>query len=374
MGQRVDRVDTPASEEDLAKAIINAWQKNFGQVPYKEQVAILLAQISLETAQGKAIHNYNVGNITTSGKDSDYFDDLTTKEQVSPGKFEKKNLKYRAYLNLNDGVAQYINLISNPTGRYKDAWDHVLSPDPVAYSKALKQMGYYTANEAPYTKGLTSLFDRYKKSDLIKVQEIENKIKKLKDIKQKGSKLKEKDVKKIDDLIKKIRSELPTESSSSLADSSEPKLSELSNSDFLNELNQTIDIYSNAATKISILKLAQLPQNIFKLQIESNDITDSIEFSNILCYALDEKLSSKSFIHTNGQNVEIECKIAGPLNTCYNAIKEITEVVSDSFSTATKKIGSVKVFANITTNKSSYPAITVEAYESNHRKFLLKFV
>ena len=69
MGNRVQRVKTEVSEDQMAQAIIDAWKKLFGNPPAKEQVSMILAQNALETANRKSMWNNNVGNITTDGKE-----------------------------------------------------------------------------------------------------------------------------------------------------------------------------------------------------------------------------------------------------------------------------------------------------------------
>ena len=161
MGKRVDKIKTPVSEYEMGLAMIKGWEKLFGERPSKEQVSLLMAQNALETGHRKSMWNYNVGNITTNGKDPyDYFDTLPTNEQIAPGKWKKMNLKYRAYPNLEAGVLDYLKFLSQ-NSRYASAWRHILNPDPVNFSKKLKEANYYTANEAPYTKTLKSLFEKF---------------------------------------------------------------------------------------------------------------------------------------------------------------------------------------------------------------------
>ena len=156
---RVKRIKTDVSEGEMISAINYCWRELFGTPPTKEQVSMIMAQNDLETDHRRAMWNYNVGNITTyAGLGYDYIDDLTTSEQVSPGKWEKRNLKYRAYNTLEDGVMDYLKFLST-NSRYSSAWEHIKNPDPEKYSKALKAAGYYTANEAPYTKAFISLFN-----------------------------------------------------------------------------------------------------------------------------------------------------------------------------------------------------------------------
>jgi hypothetical protein len=125
--------------------------------------------------------------------------------------------------------------------------------------------------------------------------------------------------------------------------------------------------------KSSELKL--LPTHSILIEVNSSDINSSIEFSRILCTALDEELLSKSFTHTDGASVEIECDIAGPARTCLTAVKEISDCTKNSFKNVTKKIGSVTIDTKIKLHKKSkYPAISLKSAENNYRKFLLKFI
>ena len=363
--------NTDVSQENVIDAIVTVWQEKFGKLPFKEQVAILLAQISLETGNMKRMYNFNVGNITTDGKSHKYYDDLTTKEQVAPGQYQYLNLKYRAYPTLLDGVKDYINFLSS--SKRASAWNYIENPDPVSYSKALKDLGYYTADEIRYTKPLVSLFETFSKSKkLDKLQEMKIKLRDLKDIKDSKKDMTAREEKELNNLIEKVQSELiilENKPDKSL----EGNMPDLDVDKFIGELDSALDHYSEGGKYLSQQDRDLLPQNIFSIAVASSNLIDSVEFSNILCYALDDKLLSKSFVHTNGQNVEIECHIAGPSSTCLAAIQDISNVVADSFSLATKKIGSVKVKTKVTANKSSYPPITIEAADLNHRKFLLKF-
>lgn len=345
MGNRVERVQTNVSELEMAQAIISAWQQLFGTPPAKEQVALVLAQNALETGHRKSMYNFNIGNITTSSKGPyNYYDTLTTSEQTSPGVWEKKNLKYRAYNNLQEGVVDYLKFLSNPSGRYSEAWQHILHPNPVSYSQALKKAGYYTANEAPYTKYLTSLFEKFNKSTVF------NKPKQP-------------------STPTGVEPDMEPDMGSNTGSDMEPDI-------FENDLNPVLDQYLDKAASANKGNYKKyLQNNIINIKVRSSDVVDSIEFSNILCQAIDEELLGESFIHTNGNNVEVECNIAGPTNTCLAAVNELTQIVANKFKLATRKIGSININTNISLNKKSlYKPISLKVAELNHRKFLLKFI
>lgn len=338
MGKRIPRIKTEVSESQMAQAIIESWKELFnGTVPTKDQVAMVLAQNALETGHRKSLWNFNIGNITTDGKGSfDFFDDLETNEQIAPGSWKKMNLKYRAYPTLKDGMKDYLKLLSGK--KYSNAWEHIINPNAISFSKALKQQGYYTADEAKYTKTMKSLFDRFSKSDSYE--------------KAKSGK---------DDLSKKYvanQNNIPSKNDA---------------------LISTIDDYLQqiAASEKSYKKLYKqyLPLNNILIKIQSNDIVNSIEFSRILCSALDEKLLAKTVSFSNNNLVEVECSINGPSNDCFNAVKQLTTALSDTFKTATIKIGGVTILTKCVTDKrSSYKPINSIMAFNQYNKFLLKFI
>lgn len=349
MGTLVERVQTKVSEGEMAQAIVNAWRTLFGSEPYKEQVALIMAQNSLETANREKMWNYNVGNITTDGKgEYDYFEAI---DKYTTGPQANKPFKFRAYRTLQDGIVDYLKFLSTRSN-FSQAWQHILNPDPVSYSKALREANYYTGSEAAYTKSLKSLFDTFKKS------------KSISPTSKPPTTPSTMPPAKTQDLLTMEDNELE----SSLEDSV-PGQSD-------DELNKFMDRYLKASFQVNKKDYFKyLTNNIITIKVASYDTVNSIEFSTILCNALDEELLSKSFVHTKDNEVEIECNIPGPKYACINAVNEVCNVVAKNFALATKKIGSVKVSTNLVIGKkSSLPPIKLSSADSNHRKFLLKLV
>jgi hypothetical protein len=335
MGERVKRVRTEVSETQMAQAILESWKDLFKETPTKQQVALVLSQNALETGHRKQMWNYNVGNITTDGKGSfDYYDDLATDEQIKPGVWKKMNLKYRAYPSLNDGVKDYLRLLSSK--HYGNAWQHIKNPDPTAFSKALKQSGYYTANEAPYTKTLNQLYTQFNKSNSYEQAQ-----------------------------------------SGKAAPSSVATLSNKPSvpTDLTNLMDKYLHMVAASEQMNKRLYKQLLPKTDIVIQVNSSNYTNDIEFARILCTALEENLLADSYTHTDGRNVEIECAIHGPPEDCFDAVKQLTESVAEAFSHATKKIGSIVVKTNcIMDKKSSYQEISAKTADTNYRSFLLKFI
>jgi hypothetical protein len=378
-GNRVERVRTDVSEPQMAQAIISAWQQKFGGAPSKEQVAMVLAQNDLETGHRKSMWNYNVGNITTGANGTfDYFDDLATDEQISPGVWKKMNLKYRAYPTLDAGVKDYLNLLSS--GRYTKAWEHIKNPDPTSFSKALKEAGYYTANEAPYTKNLVSLFAKNSKSNSYELA-MAGKVNPP-DPKGTTTMVAQKDgPSDKDDVFKQYLSRIKGKEMDiyqELADKKKPAVP-ASSSPAPAQMNSVLDNYLQmiAASEKTNRKLYKkyLPSNNAVIRIASINYVDAVEFARVLCSVLDEELVARAFTHTDGKNVEVECIIPGPAEICFEAVEQLTFATKEAFKKATTKIGGIEIKTKLVTNKKSHrDQIDLKVAETQHRKFLLKFI
>ena len=351
MGYRVKRVKTTVSEPQMAQAFIEAWKSLFGTTPSKEQVGLLIAQNNLETGHRNSMWNFNVGNITTDGKDKfNYYDDLTTDEQVQPGVWKKKNLKYRAYNSLDDGVKDYLKLLSGR--KYSSVWRHIVNPNPVAFSKSLKDAGYYTANEAPYTRNIVNLYKSFQNSDSYEQARSGN-------VSPVSTQ-----VAKNDNFFQKFLDRFKGMTM--------PQQPNLQIDNLLNHYLQSV-LASEKDSKRLYKKY--LPNNNATIKINSEDYTNSVEFGRILSLALNEELLANSFVHTDGQVVEVSVSIPGPEKIAFDAIDEVSKGVIEAFEQATQKIGGIKINTELITNKiSSYQPINLKTAEIQRRKFLTKFI
>jgi hypothetical protein len=142
-------------------------------------------------------------------------------------------------------------------------------------------------------------------------------------------------------------------------------------------LERFVSMLSAASDKVSLKKLYKtaLPHHDILIQIAAPDYTSAIEFSRILCTALDEELLSISFAHTDGRLVEVECSINGPAKECFGAVAQLSGALAETFKDATNKIGGITVSTTCVMNKKSfYQPISLRTADTNYRKFLLKFI
>jgi hypothetical protein len=143
----------------------------------------------------------------------------------------------------------------------------------------------------------------------------------------------------------------------------------------LNQYIQMLGVAASSETSLKKLYKKALPNNDILIEITAPNYTSAVEFSRILCTALDEDLISTTYPHTDGHRVEIECSISGSSKKCFAAVKQMAGAMEEAFKNATIKIGGIIVKTNCIMNKkSSYQAISSSTASTNYRKFMLKFV
>ncbi len=169
VNQQVTKKNTPITEAQISRALMDAARELFGVQLTKPQLALLVAQNNLETGNRKYMWNWNVGNIThVAGDGFDYWSGLDWLYDAMPDasgitREQKKTIKlqYRAYPDLETGAKDYLKLLK---GKANGAiWKKILEADPAGFSKELKKNRYYTAHEEDYTKGIVGQVNAYNK-------------------------------------------------------------------------------------------------------------------------------------------------------------------------------------------------------------------
>jgi len=120
-----------------------------GAKPTAQTLDTLAAQVSLETAHGSAMFNFNFGGIkgiSPRGETTSY----TTRE-VTDGQSVSLPQGFRAYASLDEGARDYVSVLR---ARFPAAFHQALSGTLDGFAHALKAAGYYTADESEYASGL----------------------------------------------------------------------------------------------------------------------------------------------------------------------------------------------------------------------------
>lgn len=187
---------TVLSFEDAKKALEASLHATLNATPSREAVALMLAKTALETGRWRKIHCFNFGNIKAGQKWSGMYTCILLNEVLGgkvvwfapegqlaagPGSsiigthyptpkpgtpqtlwpFEPEQgyghpqTRMRAYANKYDGAYDYVDFVSG--GRYAPAFPFLLAGDEARWVHAIKQLGYFTADEGLYLKGVASL-------------------------------------------------------------------------------------------------------------------------------------------------------------------------------------------------------------------------
>lgn len=129
----------------------------------RESILVLMAQWGIETGDGSSMWNYNVGNVKRM-KGHPWMM-LKNVWEILNGKKEVFNpphpqTHFRAFDSLESGVREYLRVMR---GRFAKAWPYVEKGDPEEFSRELKRLRYYTADEAAYTKAIKLRYDAFDK-------------------------------------------------------------------------------------------------------------------------------------------------------------------------------------------------------------------
>lgn len=166
----VPAVKTTYNQQQVIKAFVTAWFKQFNEIPKKESIGVLYAQNALETGGTVSMWNNNVGNVKfvpSKNQDDDNEKEymmLTNVWEIIKG--VKKYYQppdtatwFRSFPTLEDGIAEHLDFLKNH--KYKSAWTAVESGNPAAFAHLLKLGYYYTAPEADYVKNMNYFFNKY---------------------------------------------------------------------------------------------------------------------------------------------------------------------------------------------------------------------
>lgn len=124
-------------------------------------------------------------------------------------------------------------------------------------------------------------------------------------------------------------------------------------------------------------QVAASNRKIYQKILQSNNITieiigsnhnNNFEAARFLSLAINEELNAKTSLHSNENNIEINCKIFGEKIPIYLATKQLSEVLIEEFN----KKNNDKLNINFIDKKSSLNLVHPSITESNHRRFLLK--
>ena len=157
---------TPQTKAGIVSELGDAYLAEFGEVPSARQLAILAAQVALETGHGKHLWNHNFGNIRGSYNGAST--SLKHATEIIDGREVSVPDGFRAYPNAREGARDFLRFLgvdttphNNRPNRYQKAWDAACAGDVAAYVRELKAAGYFTASLTKYLAGVERLVVDY---------------------------------------------------------------------------------------------------------------------------------------------------------------------------------------------------------------------
>lgn len=148
---------TPVSHADLIDALTVAYIASLGHPPLNDTLAVICAQIALETGDMRSCICWNVGNYKR-GPGPDWCAFETTEYLGSPPVATKMTCEFSAWPDLPSACAFYVQALYS---RWPEAWSAAVDGNPEAFAHGLRVRGYYTAPEALYAAGVRRWFSFY---------------------------------------------------------------------------------------------------------------------------------------------------------------------------------------------------------------------
>lgn len=155
----VPNVTTPFAPAQLVAAVQAAYCAQLGHDPTHATLAILCAHVALETGNGRACEDWDVGNFKAAA--SGDWDSFPTWEMVN-GVRVPMVCKFAAFASLEQGVEAY--LVAMYT-RWTLAWSAAVAGDAEGFALGLhdqKPYPYYTADPASYVAGVSRWASYYR--------------------------------------------------------------------------------------------------------------------------------------------------------------------------------------------------------------------
>ena len=155
---QIPREKTPLNPATMAAILRDSYHGVFGTFPSLPMLANAWAQCALEHASGEATYDRNIGNITVPAGYAGDFYVLHVQEQVEPGVWKYLDLKFAAHQDFIDGGRAYWALLRRRYASVLPLFEAGRTED-AAYR--LHDLHYYTANAAPYARGMVGLVRRF---------------------------------------------------------------------------------------------------------------------------------------------------------------------------------------------------------------------
>jgi hypothetical protein len=155
---QIPAVRTPFTADELVISLAAAYVAQLGHEPTHQTVAVLCAQVALETGGGAECFDWDIGNFkATPGADFQVFHTW----EVINGKRVDMDCPFAVFPSLESGAEAYLHAMYT---RWTLAWAAAVAGDPEAFAHGLhdqRPYPYYTADPDQYAAGVRRWFGFY---------------------------------------------------------------------------------------------------------------------------------------------------------------------------------------------------------------------
>jgi len=147
---------TQLSTSEARQSLQEAWTERFGQPPPEETLAILTAQWSHETGEGKSMYNFNFAGIKGVGPSG-----LHVTQRTREGYGETEHVirdSFRAYESAKEGALDYLSLLDR---KYPGALESARGGDVKGFVSELHAGGYFTGDKRVYERSVSRNASRF---------------------------------------------------------------------------------------------------------------------------------------------------------------------------------------------------------------------
>ncbi len=157
-GREFPRKQTPLAPADTARLLLDSYRKVHGATPDRNTAELYLALLWNENDRGRAVYNYNLGNVIAVG-DQDYarppWWDRAKVEAMAPGSLRDRYLrlnermteqpgtvptKFRAFATAEQGADRWIQTLAG--SRYSKTREAAKQGDALEFGRQLHFEGY----------------------------------------------------------------------------------------------------------------------------------------------------------------------------------------------------------------------------------------
>jgi hypothetical protein len=151
---------TPLSVEEMLSALADGYSLVMGDDPSAKCLAVLGAQVCLETGNMLHVHRHNWGNVKCSADWNGFYCMFRCNEVIG-GKVRwfdppHPQTHFRAFLEAYEGAREYVRFLALRP-RYRAAWSRAFHGDPDRFVLELGRAGYFTANPDTYARAVVSI-------------------------------------------------------------------------------------------------------------------------------------------------------------------------------------------------------------------------